>query len=612
MADNPTYTTFSQFTPVDVFPGWRDNGSANKVLMSTGGGTTWTVVPIEAGGTGKTTAQEALDALTIGNLNLTGQGARIRSDYSNNNLTLRTYFVTSYTNSGTNVGVAPNGTVAAGTVASSIQLEDNKSMSTGTGSVLQAEMVQGTEARIRSGARGAGTVLPLAMYVGSKHTTLEFKGVSSSVAATTISGTTGSELVLGIPSGSTVLRTGEVAGSAYAQITASDAGMPAYYDFNTHTFRDVTGKLQLTIGNFGQVGVGNTGAFGTDGQLLMSGGDSKAPRWSSSLVGSTTAVTQPAGTNNTTIATTAFVVNTAMPKSSQFSVGDQGQLKLGTGANAGVAGQILTSGGPGAAAVWSSSLADGTTAVTQPFGTKDTTVATTEFVHNGFVQKSQLKDIPNDLLVTATGSLDFQFSIMNTYSGSVTSAGTPSYISNFNNPAYNPMLTGGTVNNIITPGYGSANILGTAANLGDNYTVINSQYGTLLSGGTVNTSVANAPFAYKVSGTITMVIDVAQAAGLSDTKFISGTTTINPAWKGNYKFSAFSALFKIRELNFWDYTGKQDTFEYSVNMTPITSDYEDVNHGKYFVSATVYASASYHAANLGARWLGIATKLRNI
>ena len=46
-----TGTTFSQFTPVSVLP--DTNGNANKVLMSTGTGASWTVVPIIAGGTGK-------------------------------------------------------------------------------------------------------------------------------------------------------------------------------------------------------------------------------------------------------------------------------------------------------------------------------------------------------------------------------------------------------------------------------------------------------------------------------------------------------------------------------------------------------------------------------
>jgi hypothetical protein len=47
-------------------------------------------------------------------------------------------------------------------------------------------------------------------------------------------------------------------------------------------------------------------------------------------------------------------------------------------------------------------------------------------------------------------------------------------------------------------------------------------------------------------------------------------------------------------------------------MIPQTNDYTNANYGKYNVSTTLYAAATYHGANLGARWMGIATKIRNI
>lgn len=226
---------------------------------------------------------------------------------------------------------------------------------------------------------------------------------------------------------------------------------------------------------------------------------------------------------------------------------------------------------------------------------------------NSALRLGDLSAIGGDLLITAIGSLDLQFTVQNAYTGSVSESGTPSYISSFTNPQYSPALTwgvGGTAQS------SAPYILGNAASLGDNYTVINTQYGSLRSGSPTYSSGGDY-YAYHSSGTVTMVIDIAAACGLEDNQYLEGGA-VNPAWKGNYRFDAFSSLFKMKEYNFWDYTGAQDTFEYSVNMIPETTDYTNANYGKYDVSATLYAAASYHSANLGARWMGIATKVRNL
>ena len=497
-----TGTTFSQFTPVSVLP--DTNGNANKVLMSTGTGALWTVVPIIAGGTGKTDAQSALDALSIGNLNLTGSAARIHGTFSGTNIAARTMFQTLVVSTGTEVGVIPNGNVAVGATASSVALEDNTTADAGStgGSVLKLEMVQGTESRINSASRGSGTVLPLSFYVGAKHTTLSFQ---NGTAVTETFGTVNTCDAKTVNGKQAISEFNYNSGSPYVFNRSNDATTVAYYSYAKHYFRNAAHTNILVLGSAGQIGVGSDANYGTTGQMLLSGGATAAPTWSSSLPSTLTAVTQPVGTVNTTI-------------------------------------------------------------------------ATTEFVQNGFVQKSQLKDIPNDLMVTAIGSLDIQFTVGNMYRNNVSSAGTPSYISSVS----------------------GATILGNAASIGNNYTVIGSTYA---SGGN------------HVHRTITMVIDVAKACGLSDTKLLADGVTINPAWKGNYQFSAFSALFKINERGFWDYAAAYgDTFEYSVNMIPQNTDtqWADAGYGKYNVSTTIYASASYHSANLGARWLGIATKLRNV
>ena len=218
---------------------------------------------------------------------------------------------------------------------------------------------------------------------------------------------------------------------------------------------------------------------------------------------------------------------------------------------------------------------------------------------NSALRLTDIASLGADFLITTIGSLDLQFTTVNSYAASVDASGTPSYITNFSNAQYSPPLVSGigTTNQTVAP-----YILGNASSLGTDYTVINAQYGAVRSG-----------FSYShVNGTVTMVIDLANASGLQNNQYLPGTSQINPAWKGNYKFDAFSSLFKIKEYNFYDYFGAQDTFEYSVNMIPKSLDYTNANYGKYDVSAVLWAAQSYHSANLGARWMGIATKVRNI
>ena len=189
---------------------------------------------------------------------------------------------------------------------------------------------------------------------------------------------------------------------------------------------------------------------------------------------------------------------------------------------------------------------------------------------------TDLVSLPADLLITALGSLDIQMTVGNAYSGNVDQAGTPSYISSQSNMT----------------------LVGNATSLGSNYSVINSSYN--LSGGN------------SYWGHVTFVIDMSVACGLSGVKYQADGVTINPKWKGNYDFSAFSALFKLNEINFWDYGGRQQTFAYQINLIPVTTDYNSASYGQYSATADVYAAQPYHNANLGARWMGLATKKRNL
>jgi hypothetical protein len=252
----------------------------------------------------------------------------------------------------------------------------------------------------------------------------------------------------------------------------------------------------------------------------------------------------------------------------------------------------------------------------------------------------QYADIPKTLLVTTTGSFDVQFSIQNYKTSLVDSPGTPNYILSFTNPQYSPVLNVGyyttdvyNVDTVGIPQNTAPFIVGNASSLGANYTVINAQFSELVErelgmlpgydpslysnpgayyyGAPLNSQVANC-----VRGTINMVIDAAKAAGLSDDKFDG--TKINTTWKGNYKYSCFSALFKTREERYWDvYAGNNpggvynDRMEYAVNMTPVTNDPESVDYGKFNFTIIASSPSSYNSLNLGCRWLVTINKFRN-
>ena len=99
------------------------------------------------------------------------------------------------------------------------------------------------------------------------------------------------------------------------------------------------------------------------------------------------------------------------------------------------------------------------------------------------------------------------------------------------------------------------------------------------------------------SGYVKFIIDVAKAAGVENQR-------------QNYKYEAFSALFKIKERNFWDYTGGSKTWQYFVNMTPLTNNYTSPNYGKYQIYCEVKAYKDYHNAIIGARWFATLNKFQ--
>jgi hypothetical protein len=253
---------------------------------------------------------------------------------------------------------------------------------------------------------------------------------------------------------------------------------------------------------------------------------------------------------------------------------------------------------------------------------------------NSLARLQQYLDIPETLLVTTTGSFDVQFSIQNRFRNFVDEPGTPNYILSFSNAPYSPQLNVGyqstNLNDYDTVGTAQNTapyILGNATALGGNYTVINAQFNELLSTflpnvhgynaanpGVTYDSTLGGNTAFYVRGTVTMVFDAAIAANLEDNEF--NGDKINPKWRGNYRFTAFSALFKVREERFWNVFGASTTqgrslFNYEINMTPFTDDPDDPDYGKYTVAITVASPQSRNSSNIGLRWLVTVNKFRN-
>jgi hypothetical protein len=253
---------------------------------------------------------------------------------------------------------------------------------------------------------------------------------------------------------------------------------------------------------------------------------------------------------------------------------------------------------------------------------------------NSLARLQQYLDIPETLLITTTGSFDVQFSIQNKFRNFVDEPGTPNYILSFSNAPYSPQLNVGyqstnldDYDTVGTAQNTAPYILGNATALGGNYTVINAQFNELLNAFTPNIhgyTAANPGVSYEaalsgntafyVRSTVTMVFDAAVAANLGDNEF--NGDKINPRWRGNYRFSAFSALFKVREERFWNVYGASTTqgrslFNYEINMTPFTDDPDDSDYGKYTVTITVASPQSRNSSNIGVRWLVSVNKFRN-
>lgn len=96
-----------------------------------------------------------------GDLRFSGAGQRILGDMSNGTIANRLAFQTTTVNGNTNVHIIPNGTA---TIAG-FKVESDSAIT--TGQVMAIDMVGGSDARISSNIRGAGTYVPLTFYTNA-------------------------------------------------------------------------------------------------------------------------------------------------------------------------------------------------------------------------------------------------------------------------------------------------------------------------------------------------------------------------------------------------------------------------------------------------------------
>jgi hypothetical protein len=130
-------------------------------------------------------------AVSTGDLSFGSTGQKIVADFSNGNQALRTAFQTSTTNGATRLTVIPNGigTIAAANLYDRIDVAN--------ASILNLNMVGGSESQINSNRNGTGTFLPLGIYTnGTKQVNVATTGDVSVLTGNLVIGTAGKGISL--------------------------------------------------------------------------------------------------------------------------------------------------------------------------------------------------------------------------------------------------------------------------------------------------------------------------------------------------------------------------------------------------------------------------------
>lgn len=317
-----------------------------------------------------TNGTERVRVDSIGNVNIATAGARITGDFSNATVANRVMFQTSTTNGATRVEAIPNGT---GTTAN-LSAYNNSDPTNAAATRLTATS---TESRVESVITGTGTYLPMAFWTGGAERmridTSGNVGVGTASPQRRIQST-----ISATPAASQAAKTGllitnnDITGTSGSPNTvviqfAYDPASPRAY-IEAGTFGNdllafgTGGTERMRIDSSGNVGIGTASpaSLGAGRQSLTLNGSTDSLLWmranaiDTGYLQATTTNLSLVGASNINVSCTAQgngVFTVATGANERLRIGASGQLGIG-GANYGNAGDVLVSGGSGAAPSW--------------------------------------------------------------------------------------------------------------------------------------------------------------------------------------------------------------------------------------------------------------------
>ena len=211
---------------------------------------------------------------TVDNVNTTssgggggGGGSNVTGDFSNPVLASRSYAITTTVNGITSFGAVPNGT------ATLADFTAYNSSTPANSSFAKLSISGQVEARLESGALGAGTQLPLNLYTnGTLRANFDTAGNANLTGSLTNTGPVTST------GPASVFRVARRDTSAYAWGIYSNTGALQFYN-------NTTAADMVTFGPAGQIGIGSPPNYGTTGQSIVSQGAGSPPVWASPSAG---------------------------------------------------------------------------------------------------------------------------------------------------------------------------------------------------------------------------------------------------------------------------------------------------------------------------------------